>query len=225
LINLPPADTPEPLVQENIDDIRAAVEIFSHVEDLEGVLRGRLLAADFYELLGQQDRAQEIALEVLPQAEAMGYVRQIEHAKDHLSGRGLLSRIRSSKVSRTEEEKIIRNATLTDDEIREYAVQMLRILGLPSERFPVMEREYLSMRGIAREQLTWCRHIELLEDLRHTKHPSTEYRKDPDRVCICKLYQYKSVLEYPDWGTVIAAFKRTYCEGCGGRSPLESKES
>lgn len=100
---------------------------------------------------------------------------------------------------------------------------MLRILDLPAERLPVLESEYSSIRDIAQEKLKWCRHIDLLQDLRHTKHPSTHYKENPNRVCVCNLLNYKSALEHPDWETVISAFKRTYCDACVERKPIQSK--
>ncbi|HEX7313849.1 MAG TPA: DUF4365 domain-containing protein [Pyrinomonadaceae bacterium] len=222
LHNIPPPQISEAEIQKHINDIEAAIKIFSRANDPEGELRAKLITADFYDLIGNEAHAQEIALEVLPKAEALGYARQIEHAKDHIEGRGLISRLKSSKRQKTEEERIIENADFSDDKVREYAAQMLRILELPTERLPVMEHEYFSIRGIAREKFKWCRHIELLQDLRHTQNFSTMYRRDPPRVCVCNLHQYKSILEHPDWEIVIAAFKRTYCEGCSDRNPFQT---
>lgn len=221
LLNMPPPQISEDAAQKHINDIKAVIEIFSITGDLDGELTAKLLIADFHELIGEETQAQKIASEVLPQAEAMGYVRQIEHARDHIAGKGLISRIKSSKRKKTEEERIIENANFSDDKVREYAAQALRILRLPSERLPVLEYEYSSMRYIAREKLKWCRHIHLLQDKRHELHPSTFYRENPNRVCVCNLFHYKSKFEHPDWETVISAFKRTYCEGCDERNPVQ----
>jgi hypothetical protein len=218
--NLPQQRVPDDAVQKEINDIGLAIEVFSFTDDLDGVLRAKLLTADYFEFIGDTQKAKEIATDVLPQAKAMGYVHQIEHAQDHIAGSGLISRLKSTKVKKSEKERIIANANFSDDKVREYAAQMLRILQLPPERLSVLEDEYFSIRFIAQEQLNWCRHIDLHQDLRHTQNSATHYLQKPNRVCICKLLSYKSVLEHPDWRTVITAFKATYCNGCGERSPL-----
>jgi len=99
---------------------------------------------------------------------------------------------------------------------------MVKLLDLPPERLPVMERAYESYRYIAGEQVRWCRHIELIQDKRHELHPSTHFRTDPTRFGMCNIYGYRSTLGNPDWTVVIAAFRTTYCEGCPDRSPVEA---
>lgn len=212
-------------VQGYIGDLNKAFDSYSNAGQLEGQLRARILIADFYELVGRQDDAREIAQEVLPKAQIMGYAALIERAQEHLSGHGLQSRINESLREKTDEEIQIRQSGKTDDEIRANASQMLRILGLPAERLEVMEREYLSFRDIARERLDWCRHLNLLQDLRHTLRPSTHFRSDPQRICECQLLGLRSTFSHTDWQVVIRAFKRAYCEGCPERSPLRTESS
>lgn len=213
LLNKPPPEIPEATVQHNIQQVEKSIEIFLRVGDLEGELRGKLIVADFYEFVGDDARAKEIAAEVLPKAEAMAYVRQIEHARDHLASRGLRARLASTQRERSEEEKLVANADFSNDKVREYATQMLRILQLPPERLPNLEYEYLSIRRIAQEKLTWCRHIDLLQDLSHSRSPVTHFRQNPNRVCVCNLLKHKSKLEHPNWETVISAFKKNLLRG------------
>ncbi|HEY0428908.1 MAG TPA: DUF4365 domain-containing protein [Pyrinomonadaceae bacterium] len=215
-------DDVEEGVKFGIDSANEALEIYNQLSDTEGELRARLLIADFYEFVGKIDEAKEIADEVLPKAEAMGYIRQIELAKEHLANNGLRARLQSSISEHTEEEKISRTAKMTDEELSLYASQMIRIIGLPPERAEILKREYLSGRTVAQEQLSWCRHIEIHQDLRHTQNLETTYLIDPNRVCICKLHKYQSIIQNPDSESLIQAFKRTYCENCPDRNPLES---
>jgi hypothetical protein len=72
---------------------------------------------------------------------------------------------------------------------------------------------------IARERMGFCRHIGLIQDLRHTAHPATRYVTDPSRACVCEKLGYRSNVESTDAATVIVAFKRTYCDGCPDRDP------
>jgi hypothetical protein len=217
-----PVRLSEEFIQNNIGNAQLALETFSLAGNLEGELRARMLLADLYDLIGREAEAQEIARDVLPKAKAMNYAALIGRAEDHLSGRSLQNKLADSARPKAENEKVTNRVQTGDQELRQLASQMLKILDLPVERLPVMEREYESYRDIAREQLNWCRHIELIQDLRHTLDPSTHFRSDPTRLCVCKLHGYRSTLGNPDWRAVILAFKTTYCEGCRpDKSPLE----
>lgn len=203
--------------------INEAIDIFQQTGNIEGELRARMLIADFYEFSGRVSEAQEIAKEVLPKAEALAYVRQIEHAQEHIAGRGLKAKLDSSIRDKSFEERQLENANWSDERVRFLTTQMLRICELPNDRYPVLEREYSSIKRIAQERLNWCRYIELLQDKKHSLRKETMYKKDPNRVCVCNLHQYKSIIQNPNWEILIPAFKKTYCEQCPDRTPLEFK--
>jgi hypothetical protein len=65
-------------------------------------------------------------------------------------------------------------------------------LGLPAYRLPVLERDAEACRQIARERVDFCRHVNLVQDLSHTRSPSTCYATDPLRACICEKLGHKS---------------------------------
>ena len=180
--------------------------------------------ADFLELIGRDAEAKEIARNVLPKAQAMNYTITISRAEEHLSGQGFRSKQDLVTTEKTEEEKILGNANLSDEKIHTYAVQALRIYGLPVERLPIMKREYLSVRESARDTISWCRYMERRVDDRHERHPSTMYKIDPDRICICTLYGFQSLVPNPDWNVISAAFKKTFCEKCPDRNPIQTKQ-
>jgi hypothetical protein len=219
-----PQEVPEDQIQRLIEDVSKAVEIFSKARQLEGELRARMLTADLFELAGREAEAKEIAGEVLPKAQAMGYAVIAEHAEDHLSGQGLQSKIRETFRKKTEKEEALRRAAKSDEQLRNDAAKMQRILNLPADRLPAIENGNFSVRSIAREQLGWCRQIELAEDRRHTLSPATHYRTDPDYICVCQLLRYRSAVPSQDWAAVISAFKRTYCEGCPERNPYNRQD-
>ncbi len=209
-------------IQNNIENANHAIEIFKQAGNLEGELRANMLLADLYDLIGRNADAQRIAADVLPKAKALNYAALLGRAQDHLSGRSLQSKLAESAKPKSEEDRIRSHTEESDDELRQLAAQMLKLLDLPPERLPVMEREYESYRDIAREQLRWCRHIELIQDKRHELHPATHFRTDPTRFGMCNLYRYRSTLGNADWRAVISVFKNTYCNGCPDRSPVEA---
>jgi hypothetical protein len=213
-------DVPAEAIDSPVEDARRAAELFAQSRDPEGELRAKMLIADLHDLVGNTEEAQAIAQEVLPKATAMDYAALVMRANEHLSGQSLQSRFGETMRPRSEEEKVINMAQYDDDRLRQDAAQMLGILSLPQERLPVLQREYESLRGIALEQLTWCRHIKLIQDKRHEQHTSTIFRTDPTRFCTCVLYDYVSMVGDPDWSAVIAAFKQAYCANCPSRSPF-----
>lgn len=210
-------------VKTALELLYEAIELFQQIDNMEGEIRARLLIADFYEFTGKVSEAQEIAKNVLPKADALGYIRQVEHAKEHIAGNGLKARLNSSRKESTPAERELENANWTDEKVHFLVAQMVRIYGLPDDRYPVMEREYFSIRDIAKEKLNWCRYIELWQDKRHFLSRNTLFEKDPNRLCVCNLHHYQSIIHNPDWKIIIPAFKKTYCEKCLDRNPLQSE--
>ena len=140
----------ETYVQNNIHNAMQALKLFSQASNLEGELRAKMLIADLCELMGRVDEAQAIAREVLPKAKAMPYSALVYRAEEHIAGRGLQSRMASSGTPRSPVERAKDMAETSDEELIHNAAQMLRVHNLPSERLPIMEREYASFRDIAR---------------------------------------------------------------------------
>ncbi len=219
-----PVALPEESIMNLIDEAGKACRIYAQANQLEGELRAEMVKADFLELLGQETEAKEIAIKVLPKAQAMGYTIIVTRAEEHLSGQGYRSKQDTVFSKKSEEEQVTRNAIRSDDESRKYAAQGLRVMELPMERLPVLEREYFSIRDVAREKLSWCRHIDRLNDERHTWHPSTKYRTDPDRICICNLHGFQSLTTEPNWKALSVDFKKVYCEQCPDRSPFQPQQ-
>lgn len=116
-------------------------------------------------------------------------------------------------------------ADRSDEESRLYAKQYLKAKDLPVERLPVVEREYFSIRDVAREKINWCRHIGRLNDERHALHPSTCYRTDPNRICVCNLHGFRSPVSNTDWKVISSDFKKIYCEKCPDRSPFQKQQN
>lgn len=215
---------PKVIWHETISDIERSMNIYVRVGHLEGELRTKMLRADLHLLADRQAEARALAQEVLPKAEAMEYYVLIDRAREHLSGQAIMSRLEAEIRNRHTEDADFRWAAETDERLRELASEVLRELNLPTERLPILERDAFSMREISQERLSWCRYIELIQSLRHAEHPATHYLRDPSRYCTCEKYGYESTLGYPDWITVIAAFKQTYCKSCPSREP-KVKES
>jgi hypothetical protein len=181
-----------------------------------------MLLADYYELVGRQSEALQLAIEVKGKAEALNYSIPLARALDHLAGRGPLGASSAVLAPRTEEEKIVSNANMSDETLRAYAAQALRLYDLPPDRLPAMQREYETIRESARDRLNWCRHLDRRSDDRHMRSHETMYKTDPDRICICHLHGFHSKIPDPNWKVIFAVFKKEYCDSCKNRDPMQS---
>ncbi len=214
----PPA-VPDGALHPLMSDAEQAMKIFARADNLEGELRARMLLADLFDLAGQENVARTLAEDVLPRARAMGYARVESLAQDHLSGGSMWRQLEALMRQRPYDDGDTHLAVADDGEVRRFARDCLAATGLPQERLPIVERECFSLRDMAHEHFHWCRHLDLIQDLRHTHHAATHYREEPERWCRCARDGYTSAIPSTDWLPLIAAFKQTRCQGCPDRDP------
>lgn len=218
-------DPPESIIRTMMEEVERAMGIYRLAGNLEGETRSKLLLADFFEASGQDQAAKQLAEGAVLVARAMGYSRLESHAMEYLKEGTIFQKFQAEIANRNAEDEDVHIADESDEKVREIAKFSLASLGLPADRLPVLEREAASLRLIARERVNWCRHINLIQDLRHTQSPSTCYLADPSRACVCEKHHYRSGIESTDPETVIIAFKKAYCEECPDRDPKGRKGS
>jgi hypothetical protein len=218
--------TPE-AVQKHLDtlnsqiipDIRRAIECYKVAGHVEWELRAKLLLADVSDLTGDRKLAAEMADEVLPVAVAYQFDKITKEARDHIAGDPFFRQMQRKFLARPNKDPDVRQAKFTDEDMGRYAEDVLEATGLARDRLAVVTREVLSFRDIARERVHWCRHIQLIQNLGHTRSPITHYAYDPERNCYCEKYKLASKIGSTDWRVLIDTFKNTYCSGCAARSP------
>lgn len=120
-----------------------------------------------------------------------------------------------SRPSDTEIEKVLDDAS--DADLERFASDTVRALRIPQHRIGNVLKDLKSLRRIGVEQRSWCKHIELFQELGHTASRHTIYSVDPYRRCKCLRYSYESQIKSNDVDAVITAFKATFCVTCGGR--------
>ena len=196
-----------------------AANIYRKSGHFEGEMRAKVASTDLLYLAGNEQEAQALAAQLLPQARIMGYegfVRQIEGtANGHSILKDTLERIQQAN----EDDYDVVASNYDENFIEEAAKRLQLVYDLPDGRMPTLKNGILAMRDIARERISWCRYIELLEDLAHTENRNTYYLVDPDRHCRCQKYDYESLIGDPDWNIITNTFKQTYCANCPSRSP------
>ena len=181
-----------------------AVMIFTQFGNDIWRSRGARLKAEILNALGRQEEA--LAL--------------LESLRQELVSAGLnpeLAQITEapSPPSDAEIEQMLDDAS--DADLERFACDIIRALRIPQHRIGNVLKDLKSLRRIGIEQRSWCKHIELLQELGHTASKQTIYSIDPYRLCKCLRYSYESSIKSNDVEAVIAAFKGTYCVGCRGR--------
>ena len=66
---------------------------------------------------------------------------------------------------------------------------------------------------------TYCRHLQPIQNLTHTRSPRTIYTRPTQHTCKCLRFGHQTVIEQEDIDVVIKAMQRTYCDECGFREP------
>ncbi len=212
----PPSET---ALATGLNQLRYAESLFRAAGSDEGVVRAILLQADWMVTCGRPADAIECVRSVEAMASGIGSERQIQRIAEHLAGNTEHHRL-LDEVSNPPDE-VASLAARTDAELRDMAALSLDSLGLPRDRLPVLERECFSWRAISHEKMTWCQHLELIQDLRHEQSPLTHFCTDPERMCLCSLHKYQSHIPTPDWSVSISSFKSSRCTGCKDRSPRQ----
>lgn len=209
----------ENLKVQVIPDLRRAIQCYEHSGHIEWELRAKILLADVSALTGDEAMAKEMAEAVLPVAEAYQFDKIAKEARDHLAGDPFFRQMERQFFSGPNADPDVREAGSSDEDIERIAEDMLAANDLPRDRLAVMVREALSFRDIARERVGWCRHIQLIKDLGHTRSPVTYYAYDPLRYCYCEKYGVASKVGSTEWLVLISTFKSNYCSGCPAREP------
>jgi hypothetical protein len=214
---------PEPAKTRVLQSITSALAICELNQTVEGRLRVNKLQMDFFELAGDMAGAKELAARILPEAEAMGFAVIAEQAKELLEDRTLLRQFENELTRIGQSDQDIWVAQMSDDEVQRYSREILLSVGSPPGRPEVIDQCCRNFREIARERCHWCRHLELLEDLRRTTDPATAFSVLPDRKCVCEKFGHESKTTSPDAQALIVAFKQLYCAGCKDRAPKQAR--
>ena len=201
------------------EQVKEAQNCYSQIQFLEGQLQCRLVVAQLQVMHGQIEEARREAQNILPIVQAMQYPLLEVQAQQILEGRTVLENAQSYALANSQEDEDERWARETDEGLRQFARQQLENLELPVERLPAMEKDAFSMRGVARQRLSWCRHIELIQDKTHTFNSETLYANDPFHVGRCQKFGFNLGFECTDWKIALSSFQHSVCRGCPCRSP------
>ena len=196
-----------------IPDLETAISVYERLGMNHVKLKSYLLKCGILEYLGDSASVTNIANEILESARAEGYQDMEKDARDILEGRSIVAR-----VLRREPPESCDVTGLSDEDLHELATDLLELMRIPHDRHQNVLRELEAMKFFQELKRQWCAHIDMHEDLSHSKSRSTLYAVDPERVCICQLHGYESRIPSRQPDAIVNAFKRTYCATCQDRS-------
>lgn len=222
-----------PIQQSSIQDESLSIlkvcgisqKIYQQSEMIEGDVRVQLIMAQAFEIMGQLEAARNLAKGVITKAKLLGYQRHIETASEVISGDTLYSKqleaARELHTQMSTEDADI-SGFANEDDIKGFSDFMMETHRIPEERRAYVIIEALCLKDLAKEKTSWCKHIEIEQDLTHTFSPQTLYAEDPNRQVICSKFQYLVNNQSPDWIGLIQELKDSYCCNCSDREVAES---
>ena len=204
------------LVQRMLEE---AVKLNAANGSMEGRLQVQEVQADFLELQGDRVAAKTLAAKTYSEALALGIGPIAEHAKRLLDDDTLLLQWERKYQQMRAEDGDLVHASQSDEELNRIAKQMLLSVESPPARLGVIVELLRSFRQISRERLSWCRHLQIFEDLTKNRDPKIAYSELPTRKCHCDKFRYETAGASTDAFAVIAEFKQTFCASCLARDP------
>lgn len=119
-------------------------------------------------------------------------------------------------------------ASVDDDDFEKYVESvvdhMMKSTGWPEDRRKNVEDDFRKIRVFETEKQNHCRHLEPLQDLRHTLHLDTAYAEPTSYVIRCALLGSQTLIDITDMSLAIGNMKSTFCQGCKHRAPLKPSD-
>ncbi len=106
-----------------------------------------------------------------------------------------------------------------DAQIPRIAEQLLEAFGWPEDRLANVEDDLRKLSRADEVKRSYCRHLQPIQNLAHTRSPRTIYTRPTQHTCQCLRFGHQTVIEQEDIEVVINAMQRTYCDDCGFREP------
>jgi len=148
-------------------------------------------------------------------------VRRFERAGGHEERIKALQQ-REARLLRQLETVLPERPVWTETLVQEYTDYMLAAWGLPADRSPFVEQDVRNLATTDHLQQMFCKHLQPLQNLKHTLSPRTAYTEPTRHTCECTLLGHQTQFELSDFDAAIRAMKTTYCNQCSLREPASA---
>lgn len=198
-------------------EIDYCVQIFGKYHLMYALTKSLCDAADIYDILGDVGNRDRLAKEALEAANSI-FVELIDRSQNLLQNRNTFTALREKTVAGMGDSEL---ATLREEEKAAYVNTILSALSgnVDIDKIRVaVTSDVDDMVASAKQRRGWCRHVEIIQDLRHSKALETMYREIPQKWIVCKELGHRSPAPGSSFVNLWPMFKGVYCLGCTSRS-------
>ena len=193
-------------------------QIFSKYHSLAALAEALCDAADIYDVLGDAGNRDRLAQEAFKIATDSGFLDAKERAQDLLQNRKTFSSTFKNASASMDDQGL---ANMSEEEKTALINVFLRAFSDSTDTDKMREAvtsDVNDMIAGAKKRLEWCRHVEIIQDLRHTRSLETMYKKTPQKRIVCRELMFQSPNPGYSFDELWPMFEGVYCLGCTSRS-------
>lgn len=175
-------------------------------------------AADIYDILGDAEPKEKFSTEALRIAKDQGLTQIAERAARIIRNESTFSSLRATLDIVPGDKELV--AFSAEDKTHYVDVFLQAFKGdADIEKMRDAVRSDLEdMVEAAKQRLEWCKHVQIIQDRRHSQSLNTMYQEVPKKWIVCNLLRYRSPNAGFSFAELWPMFKGVYCLGCPHRS-------
>jgi LuxR family maltose regulon positive regulatory protein len=174
--------------------------------------------ADLCDMLGDSERRDKLAREALALAEEKELESVVQRAQRILEDEFTFSSLKSRLERRPTEGDLASSSEEDKARFTEFCLRAYARDADIDEMREAVRSDVEDMVLVAQQKAEWCRHVEIIQDLRHTRSLDTIYRTIPKKWIVCAELGYRSPHPGRSFEELWPLFKGVYCLGCSNRS-------
>ncbi len=201
-------------LQQTLADFERCAEIFQKYEMMQLLADLLCEGAEIYDILQDANNRDRLARQALELATERGFAEVIQRSQRILRNENTYSSLLGDVAKYGRDDYF---ANLTGPEKGHFVDSMLASLpgGLEDqERRRAVAADVDDMVAASKQRLTWCKHVEIIQDLTHTKSLATMYKGIPAKRITCVQLGHQSPASGRSFDELWPTFKGGYCLGC-----------
>lgn len=175
-------------------------------------------AAAIYDLLGNVEERNRLANISLQVASEKGFTDILQQAQNIIQNNVSFVETVNNLSNKSSDEFF---ASLSEEQKSLLIENMLRAISDPSNIDIVRRAISIDVEdaiNVAKQRISWCRHVQIIQDLRHTQSLETFYRSMPEKRIVCAELHYQSPNSGHSFDELWPMFKGVFCLTCTKRS-------